>query len=275
MGVTRRRTHKVDEIGDRDASSGDEERQKVSSSDEGRLRVKRIRVPIGGADSPKSPQQPVKATEPTTSFCEPRSPSSSFSRGISCDSATQLNVSPSPKLKREAWIRTPTPTTPSSSSFGPQPIPSKSLPPGIKYEIEVTVPPPQNASSTPTEFPKEKTYYCNCDKPAAKFLRRNGRPENIGKVYYVCANRKNAGCRYWHWVDSAEEAGTGDREYRTRVLDEHGVKGPVRNCHCGEPAKLLVSKNGMPHNDGREFLVCSMGRCEFWMWDDGTEPVLR
>ena len=43
----------------------------------------------------------------------------------------------------------------------------------------------------------------------------------------------------------------------------------MRNRHCGEPAKLLVSKNG---NDGGEFLVCSMGRCEFWMWDDGTEP---
>jgi hypothetical protein len=42
--------------------------------------------------------------------------------------------------------------------------------------------------------------------------------------------------------------------------------------YCEEPNKLLVSRNGMPHNDGPKVLLCSDGECDCLGWADGTSP---
>jgi len=142
--------------------------------------------------------------------------------------------------------------------------PSQRVNDPVKQEPESvsTLTPP----TTPLLPSPEATYTCNCGKLAKQYFCRNGRPENINKYYYKCAEEK---CRYWKWIESEEDAHT--RLYGgKRKRDDEDVGG--RNCYCGRPALRLVSKNGMPHNDGRAFYKCATGKCGLWIWADGTLP---
>jgi hypothetical protein len=173
---------------------------------------------------------------------------------------------------------TSTPLTPAPSSFSPESTPSAPKTPSSKPNV--TSP---NALPTPNQSPRrrrtqvtiEREYFCHCGKPADKYLCQSGKPKNIGKHYYICANRNNKekrGCRYWQWVVSSEVARDRERAYRTRVHDENNVPRRVRSCRCGELTKVLESKHGMAHNYGRKFVVCPLGKCGYWMLADGSAP---
>ena len=132
-----------------------------------------------------------------------------------------------------------------------------------------------NEPSQPLEPSPDKTYICTCGQPATKFLCRNGRPENVGKYYFTCARRNEGGCRYWEWIETANDRLKRD-DYRTHIrpkpYDRPNNDGPQFKCRCGLPPRQLVSRNGMPHNYGRPFLVCASRKCGFWIWADGTLP---
>ena len=116
-------------------------------------------------------------------------------------------------------------------------------------------------------------YNCNCGKPAIEFLCRNGRPGNIDKYYYRCAEEK---CKYWKWIESDEDAqkriNSNKRKRDLNDSDGDGESKKKWRCHCGNPAIRLVSTKGMPHNDGRAFYKCASKKCSYWIWEDGSLP---
>jgi GRF zinc finger len=111
--------------------------------------------------------------------------------------------------------------------------------------------------------PPQGTYTCNCGKPARQYFCRNGRPENVNKYYYKCAEEK---CGYWEWIESDKDA---QKRINTRKRKRDKEKWI---CSCGRPAIRLVSKHGMSHNIGRPFYKCATSKCEYWIWADGTLP---
>jgi len=142
------------------------------------------------------------------------------------------------------------------------------LPVGDKTPEKETT--PATSNSTPPTSPllpsPDEKYICNCRKPARQYFCQYGRPENVNKYYFKCAEEK---CRYWVWIESEEDEEkrrNGGKRKRYND-DEEG-----RNCYCGRPALRLVSRNGMPHNDGRAFYKCAAGKCGLWMWADGSLP---
>jgi hypothetical protein len=69
--------------------------------------------------------------------------------------------------------------------------------------------------------PDRRISYCNCGRRARRLYCRNGRPENIGKYYYICTNlnsREEPRCGYWHWVEGVADAIRRERVQQDRMM---------------------------------------------------------
>jgi hypothetical protein len=123
------------------------------------------------------------------------------------------------------------------------------------------------ASSEVAARPPRPTavHRCHCHKVAELFFCQKGRPENVNKWFYRCADEQ---CSFWNWVESDQDA---RKRIATRKRKAPNDTAEMK-CYCGIPTIRLTSKNGMPHNYGREFLMCRRRKCEFWIWADGSLP---
>jgi hypothetical protein len=109
--------------------------------------------------------------------------------------------------------------------------------------------PTGRANHTPVTRPK-----CDCGKPAAEQVcQGRGKPENTGRLMYVCAGTKGKKkCSYFRWKDET---------------------GPI--CICGVPAVEEVCKGlNKPENKGRLMIVCGGAKgtkkCKYFQWKDDT-----
>jgi hypothetical protein len=133
--------------------------------------------------------------------------------------------------------------------------------PGVSNLTPSTSP---QAPSSPPPRPTE-VHHCKCNKIAELFLCRNGRPENINKWFWRCSDQT---CNFWIWDETEEDAQKRINSRKRKASDS----GLEKNCYCGVPAIRLTSRNGMPHNHGKEFLRCARRKCKFWIWADGSLP---